>query len=262
MRANVWAACFDTPQSQICIDARLGEHEPRRTFLGQRTGPEIVYSDRVWGQAGWDIGVRFRSLPELTRQLSSLRFPTTRFAAAHPVLRGEIAQLAINAHGEPGTSFVSGERHRPDSLRLETLERYESELRTIREMTSEGALIYFMGCELAAGHGAELLARLSGGVWSGRYVIGFRHRGYAHAGGMTRPRGLEHAEGYGYCSEPGMRDGDSIGSSGQRRDGSHPNWSRLDLLPWATYRSRSAVMAYRGAIIGAPGARPSSPGAP
>lgn len=134
---------------------------------------------------------------------------------------------------------------------METLARYGPELGTIRQMTSDGALIYFMGCVIAAGTGRELLARLSSTVWHGRYVIGFEHRGYAHAGGMTRPGILQHSERAG-CSEPGMRDGDSFGSSGQRRDGTHPNWLRVDQLPWATYRSRSAVVAFRGEIIGAP----------
>lgn len=112
MRANVWAACFDTPQAMVCADARLGDHEQARDWLGQRQGPETLYSDRVWGQAGWDIGVRFRTLPELTRQLADLRFPTTRFATALRVGRGQIDQLAINAHGAPGISTcpVSGAR--------------------------------------------------------------------------------------------------------------------------------------------------------
>jgi hypothetical protein len=41
-----------------------------------------------------------------------------------------------------------------------------------------------------------------------------------------------------------------IGSSGENRNGAHRNWSSLDRLPWATARSRSAVAAFEGHIVG------------
>lgn len=97
---------------------------------------------------------------------------------------------------------------------------------------------------MAAGAGRELLDELSGSYWPRPFVVGFTGVGYAHSGGMAR--GVE-------CTEPGMRDsGHNAFSSGQSRDGSHPSWTKLAHLPWASERSPSAVVSCGGRIIHSP----------
>ncbi len=231
--AHVWAAHLDTPGAgNVCEDARL-------------RGPADLRHDQIEGQAGWTVGLAFSSLAQLALRLRSVRI----FGHTTVVSPGKIRRLAINAHGAPGALWVNGDNRQNSALRLDTLSVHEQALSTIHEMTHEGGAIYFMGCNVAAGgDGAELLRLLSEDLLRGRFVVGYRHRGYMAPGGISMGRGRISRDDF--CVEPGMRDGDRIGSSGEDRDGSHRNWRSLERLPWATARSRSAVAAFQGHIVG------------
>ena len=75
---DIWCTGRDVAGT-VCKDARL-----RRR--GEKT---VVTDDQVYGQAGWDVGIRFeqcRDLGEKLRQVS--------YNFAH--------RIAVNAHGAPG----------------------------------------------------------------------------------------------------------------------------------------------------------------
>ncbi|MBX3274953.1 MAG: DUF4347 domain-containing protein [Sandaracinaceae bacterium] len=233
--AHVWAAQVDTPSAgNVCRDARL-------------RGAADLRHDEVFGQAGWNIGLSFHSLAHLAMQLRTVSIP----GHIGSVTPGKVRRLAVNAHGAPGRVYVDGNHRDDTALGLATLSQHASALDTIREMTAARGVVYFMGCNVAAGgDGPELLRRLSEALLRERFVVGFEHRGYIPPGGVGMNR--ERITSGTMCIEPGMRDGDGVGSSGEARGGGHPGWRNLRALPWATAHSRSAVVAFEGHIVGSP----------
>lgn len=239
---HVWSNAPDVGV-MACADARLhGRH-----------GRQVLYGDRFRGQAGWHVGLMFASIESLAQQLVQLRLPqfvtnpraydSTR--EGRRMRSGELFKLAINAHGTPGRAYVAGMSSPRRSLATGDLEALAAPLRTIGSVLHRSALVYFMGCNVAAGNGRELLNELSGTYWRGRFVIGFTGVGYTASGGMTRSGEM--------CTEPGMRDsGHNTTSSGQDRTGAHPDWTNLRRLPWATEKSPGAVVSCLGRVIHSP----------
>lgn len=135
---SIWSNAIDVP-TLVCDDARL--HGPR--------GRVLAYHDRPRGQAGWHIGLSFGSLASLAQQLSSLILPdyvaTPRlYDSREPARRlrpGEVFKLAINAHGAPGSVFLSGQRARTDILRVGDLERFATQLRAIHDVLHMGSFV-------------------------------------------------------------------------------------------------------------------------
>lgn len=242
---NIWCTAPDVP-GVVCYDARLRNRLEDRpsNWYGGAAGEPMSSVDRPYGQAGWELGVRFGSLVDLRTRLQYLRLPEwVTGRAARQIMPGECRKLAIMAHGEQGVVFTSGRAQRNGSARaridLDTLRANHNDLLVIGGLGRRGSIIYLMACQ--AGSSPELLLALSRGPWRGRYVVGFRATGYAPGGAMLRERAD--------CTEPGMRDPGPGMTSGQNADGTHDQWNNLQTLPWATATSPSAVVAWDGAIV-------------
>lgn len=239
MSVNVWANSRDVP-GYVCSDARLTERSEIHIPFMDRP---LAVGDRLYGQAGWQIGVNFRDLADLARQLKTLPLPSYLPGGGRPIRHGEIQRLAIHAHGAAGTIFINGQDD-ARTLTAQTVNANHAHLHEIGLMTpdspSNPAVILFVGC-LAGGtrSGTELLIALSR-VWPNRKVVAFATLGYAPGGRMLR-------SGQG-CSEPGMRDTNAL-YPGEADANVGRYWEDLASWPWASESSARAKVALNGAII-------------
>ncbi len=174
MALAVWANSRSSPL-QVCQNARLSED-----------GNLLYPAGNERGQAGWDVGLPFQGVADLTDKLFDLK-----------AAKGPISRLAINSHGSPGSFDISSNGRDGPFLDFKTVfNRYFSPLHAIaRTLTSE-AVVLFMGCNVAKGEeGTKLLLRLSD-IFTGRRVVGFTTVGVSM---RQYRRGAN-------CTEPGMRD--------------------------------------------------------
>lgn len=237
MSLAVWAEQYDAA-GIICEDARL------------REGSEL--SDRTYGQAGWDMGLRFGRLHELASKLKEHPVFVPRHVCGNwllncgPIQEGQISRLALCVHGDPGILYVNS-KNEPGL----TIENYTdraafgTDLENIGRMTSTEAVILFMSCDAGAGEPGTMLLKAFSTVWKGRTVVGFSTLGGIWAVGMKR-------RGAGVCNEAGMRDTPWTAHTPDLDQKLKEQWTDLKSLPWATEMSPHAKCALNGHIIRSP----------
>ena len=163
--ADVWCTGRDVAGA-VCRDARLRER-------GDKT---IVTKDQVYGQAGWDTGIRFDDCRDLAEKLKKLPF-----WGAH--------RIAVNSHGAPGEFYLNGKDR--DPLKIENYQD-ESKFPGLAELyfrSMSGGTILFVGCQMASGKaGTELLKRLSASMFPQRRVVAFTTIGFDASGPDTQQR--------------------------------------------------------------------------
>jgi hypothetical protein len=230
---NVWAYSADF--GTLCHNARL---DPTK--------------GRPAGDDGWDVAVRFTSALDLATKLANgvpmpKQFCGRWFKDCEAIAPGEIARLALLAHGDKGGLVaINGDMKEP-YLTPDTIPQFENHLATIGHYTKQNAIILLQGCIAGQGEaGTELLIRLSR-IWPGRTVVGFATMGYRHSGEMIRP-----GEG---CENPGMRETDAFSydeaeSRGNRAFAS--KWNDLKAMPWASQFSPQAKAAREGYLTKVP----------
>lgn len=246
MSVRVWARNVDAPGQRVCGEAHVG---------GLRSG-EVGR-----GQEGWEVGINFYTSDDLVDLLR-----------AHPRLRtggtggGEhIIELAIAAHGsidsrQPstfGAFAINGTGVGSEWLRDGNLRSAHSRfVDYLADRLERNAVVYLMGCQVAATEtGRHLLMRLSE-AWPGRRVVGFTgegqslpewfgdaphaqhtERSFGEGGGFWRGQGgglLSYA-----CDLPGMLFEDT--APGPTMPGTR--------LQWGTWGLRIAVSARNGQIV-------------
>jgi len=235
MPVAVWANAVDVP-GVVCADARLTD---RDTWS---FGRSVTSEDRLYGQAGWDIGLNFRDSDDLANKLTNVSV-----AGGRTIRRGEVTRLAIHAHGARGTIFLHGQPNGDPNkpvLTAESARRFHGPLHRIGLMTPDHhpnpAVILFVGCLAGAGpSGSALLIALSR-IWPNRKVVAFATIGYAPGGQMSRS-----AAG---CTEPGMRDTTALFAGEADREAGRL-WPDLQTWPWASERSPRAKVAFNGVIV-------------
>lgn len=225
----IWAEAPDVPGS-VCEDARLRG--------GKEKGLKYPQG-KTFGQAGWDLGIHFKSLSDLANQLT--RQPVL------PIKRGQVTRLAIHVHGKPGMIFPSGKNRKNLALTADNISSYHKDLHAIGLSTSRNSTILIVGCVAALGAAGDRLFEALCRVWPERRVVGFTTIGYVSGGDQKRP--------YTKCTEPGMRDTDSTSKMltwelQQQEIG--PIWKDLKRLPWASERSPNAKVFMNGKIIKKP----------
>ena len=240
MSVAVWCNGPEVP-TLVCADARLNNRDDISWL--SCSSSTTSSRDQLYGQAGWDIGVNFRSLTDLASQLQTLKVPVAQGKTElRPIKRGEITKLAIHTHGVQGEVLVNGSGS--PALTAKNVRQFHPLLHKIGLTTSDNpqspTVILFAGCLAGAGpSGTELLISLSR-VWPHRKVVGFASLGYAAGGEMKRPGEA--------CTEPGMRDtGALFQGEADKLAGKH--WGDLKAWPWATATSKTAKVALDGKII-------------
>jgi hypothetical protein len=150
------------------------------------------------GQAGWDVAFQFTDVKDLAEKLEAGVTMTAqtkrRFGDRHglPIRRGEIARLAVMAHGQQGGEWsVNGKKYVPVMAKpgptAESVESLAPYLHRIGLYTRPGlSTIILMGCLAGQGQGGtELLMALSQ-IWPGRKVVAFDVLGNRHPTAMFR----------------------------------------------------------------------------
>src|SRR5579871_228512 len=214
---NIWAFSKNVPD-KTCEDARL---------LGGGTNLPFPAGDDH-GQAGWDIGLMFNTIGDLSEKLR----------VAMKTRDDRITRLAINVHGTPGGIDADsiGKIYNFTDL----WNRYSSPLVFINHMLEGGAPVLIMGCQVAAGDvGAAFLSDMSQYVFPGHKVIGF----------TTIGESLRQYRRGEYCSEPGMRDTPYDTPSEGSPLIKEQREKEVLTLPWASETSPHAKVALNGKII-------------
>lgn len=230
MTVNVWAEAVDVP-GHVCSDARL---------RGGNVEDVAYPKGTSFGQAGWNIGMTFKSLADLADKL--YRKPKNE-----SIRRGQITRLGIHVHGTAGKVYFEGQKKKQSALTAANIQEYHEHLHDIGLSTRENATILIVGCLAGQGwEGRELLIKLSR-VWPGRKVVAFTTVGYV--------AGAEQLRTGETCTEPGMRDTDSTSPAltwQQQQELYGPIWNDLAKLPWASETSPHAKVAMDGMIIRKP----------
>jgi hypothetical protein len=152
------------------------------------------------GQAGWDVAVPFTSLKDLASQLEAgvrLEDKTERkFGTRYrqSIQRGEIARLAIMAHGDQaGEWYANGKKAPPLTASANKLGNshpaadYHSALHTIGLYTKPStSTILLMGCLAGQGRDGTALLTVLSSIWPNRQVVGFDVIGYRFPTKMWR----------------------------------------------------------------------------
>lgn len=220
--AAVWAYSLNSP-GKTCEDAHL---------LGD--GAALYPYGNERGQAGWDYGLEFSGIGDLSSKLAKLKADKDL----------SIIRLAINLHGAPGkidANSLGTEDGMLDFTRL--VPRYFSPLCLINRTLSSGAIVLFMGCNVGKGdEGSEFLMRVSDQVFNGHKVVGFTTIGETMK---------QYRSGKG-CTEPGMRDTPYDNPSQGMPTVKLDREQEALTLPWASEESPHAKVALNGKIIKAP----------
>lgn len=213
----VWAYSKAAP-GKTCQDARL---------LGG--GTKLQYpagNDR--GQAGWDIGLMFHTIGDLSENLGQLE-------------GGPITRLAINLHGSAGKIDATSGGTEASMFNFTQLwNRYSSQLVYVNLLLTAGAPVIIMGCNVAKGEeGQEFLSELSARAFKGHKVVGY----------TTIGETLRQFRSGGSCSEPGMRDTPYDNPSAGLPTVQAQREKEVLTLPWASETSPHAKVALNGKII-------------
>lgn len=243
MGLAVWAEAPDVP-GNVCSDARL--RGGRLTALAYPKGAPF-------GQAGWDMGIRFKNLSDLANKLNYSPASTPKHVCGNwvwscpPIKKGQVTRLAIHVHGLPGKVFFSGQNRESLALTADNIRGFHKDLSAIGRCTAQSATILIVGC--LAGQGADgtrLIKRLSG-VWPGRQVVAFTTIGYVAGANQLRPGEA--------CTEPGMRDTKETSrflSWQQQQKHIGRAWNDLTRLPWASEKSPNAKVVRNGVVLKQP----------
>lgn len=197
------------------------------------------------GQAGWDVAIRFGSLAELADKLTkgvsldpgTKRRFGRRYSAA--IQRGEIARLAITAHGDQaGEWYANGKSQRPLTAEVNKLHTSRpvaacrASLHTIGLYTMPlKSTIILMGCLAGQGAlGTALLSALST-IWPNRQVVGFDVLGYVD-GGQMKLTGAGNPYSYAGMKLTWFRSGFDL--LARHQSNIEEIGRRWDNLPWAS----------------------------
>jgi len=236
---DVWCTGRDVAGT-VCKDAHLRKK-------GEKT---IVTTDQVYGQAGWDVGIRFENCRDLAEKLKKLS-------------QGQAHRIAVNAHGAPGEFYLNGKDSDPLKIDNYADEGKFPGLNELYFRTSSGGTILFVGCQMGSGKlGTDLLERLSLSMFPQRRVVAFTTIGFDASGPDTQQRlpGSKDFMDGDVCTEPGSRD-TPFDNPGEGKDHDHrryftPNpstqkslWEDLEAMPWASETSKHAKIAVNGKII-------------
>ena len=231
-------AVWTTVIGSVCEDAAL-------RVKGEEGGivsvPVISGSDQTYGQAGWQVGIKygsgqFKNLPQLiTKGCKGFL----------------ISKLGLNAHGDAGEVAVNGVDVQMHSIEPSFRARdknLKTEFGPVLEfldhvMTPDGVLL-FHGCLAGlGGGGTDLLIQVS------QELRGARSWGLRRSG--TSPSEKQR-RGDDQCREPGVRDseyGYNDPSKEYERFFKDGKWDDLKNLPWQSETSPHAKVALNGTII-------------
>ena len=227
---NVWMTCIGA----TCDDAQLRKKGEEG---GSFSDPTIMGGDTTYGQAGWDV---------------SIRYGTSAFASV-PRLISErckgslIKRLGINAHGFPGKVAVNGVDEKgeavPAEMTAHNLPQFKGVLDFLDNVMTPDGVLLFQSC--TAGQqsgGSELVKALSMELRS-RQIVAFTSIGFSSP--QMQRRGDE------ACREPGARDTPFFGSSSDEHSRYFKSglWDDLSKMPWQSETSPHAKVAKNGAII-------------
>jgi len=188
-------------------------------------GGSYVYpAGNEHGQYGWDIGVNYKSVPDLLNQLL-------------PIPYRAINRLALNEHGAPGQFLLRGATLTLESIATEPI---QYTLKNIRGFLSPSATVLLMACNCGAGDaGTDFLKQLSL-IFSGCTVVGFKTVGFQFS---------QYRRGES-CANPGLRDTDEDHPAvDERMETQRYGEGKYLLLPWASETSPHAKVARNGAIV-------------
>jgi hypothetical protein len=231
----IWAVSTAAP-GKTCEDAQLSG------------GRELHYpAGNERGQAGWDIGLSFRTLADMVDSIAAIRKKRS----------DAINRLAINLHGAPGIvdAESKGQWAPPADKILEadglptpgihfnhkTLrDKFGVKLRELNSMLAGDAIVLFMGCNVGQDAlGDEFLKVLSKETFPGKKVAGFKTVGLTYRQYRSGEK----------CTEPGMRDSNYNLSSFGNQKSEEEREKEAIKLPWASETSPNAKVALNGAII-------------
>jgi hypothetical protein len=187
------------------------------------------------GQYGWDVGINYKSVPDLLTQLLPLPYQ-------------KIDRLALDEHGFPGEFQLTGAKLTLENIATEPI---QNTLRSICGFLSPDAVLLLVGCMSGMGDvGTEFLAQLSR-FFPGRKVVGFITVGVSL---QPRRKGAD-------CNNPGMKitDYDNAPEPGSKEDERRYGNGELLYLKWAHESDPHAKVARDGRIIRSP---PEAPGGP
>jgi hypothetical protein len=223
---TVWATCIGS----VCEDARLRKKDD----------DSIIGADQTYGQAGWEIGIkyaRFRDLPGFIKKRCNGYF---------------IKKLALNSHGDAGSFAVNGVN--PDqtaidpAMRAAELEKlkvnFKDELEFLNRVMTQDGILLLAGCLAGKSDGGTiLLTRLSLEL-KPRKIVGFATVGFQSTEKQKRDGDQ--------CREPGARDTGEFYSDPSKeyeRYFKSGLWDDLNKMPWQSENSPHAKIAQNGVII-------------
>jgi hypothetical protein len=228
---NVWATCI----GGVCEDARLRKKGDDGVIMG---------GDQTYGQAGWDVGIKYGS-----RRFNDLVGLITARC------RGRfLKKFALNAHGDRGECAVNGTDERsvaiPPAMKASELDSLRPNFGAMFDfldnvMTDDG-IVFLAGCLAGKSNGGtDLLNRLSLEL-TPRKVVGFATVGYTGVHNQRRDGDK--------CVEPGVRDTSDVFEA-QSEDEQYKRyfkdgqWNDLKVLPWQAETSPNAKVSQNGTII-------------
>lgn len=229
MPIRVWAtgriAAPGYAESPMCADARVFVREGR------------AWGGRGNGQSGWDWGINFTDVGDLTNRLRSNPVPEHARREIHGTTLppGCIERLAIQAHGNVGVFFINGQDQ--PGLSLDSFPSFRAGLVELGTFLATDADVLLTGCTVASGdRGTRLLELLSGPeCWPGRTVVGFTRTELEND--LFRP--IDH------CRNPGVRLSDYTETTLEGAGRPHA----IDSYPWADSNVISAKVARNGAVV-------------
>ncbi len=241
---RVYAAGSNVPIS-VCRDARLRAGSAKK--------------DETYGQFGWDYGINYSNFHRLALVLVSGATKTPPHTCDNyvwdcpPPRAGEVSELAVQAHGEPGivdvdctsTNWYKADNPVDTGLRVATMWKYHAHFALLDAALAENGRLYFMSCRAGQGvDGTKLLIEVSR-LLPKREIIAYTTMGFSSGGDQSRPGN------HGFA-EPGMRDTPFPFPSPTPiiEDARYPPlWNDLKKMPWASRHSPHAKVVKDGKII-------------
>lgn len=242
---HVWAAGIKTPLRYQDPDGRLKE--------GER------HADQTYGQNNWHVSLEYKDFTHLADLLAGqqLDLPSfvcgNAFSSCGPIEDGQIARLAILAHGAPGALDVDGRAGTdlmagatdPTLMNVMTLPRYAADFTRIERVLQPRAKVLFVCCLTGAGSVGEEFVKAVSLLWAAREVMVYAFSTVLYQDSKQRIQGSS-------SYYPGARESDYDtlkATPGARYYETTAAWNDLARVPWASENSSHAVMAYKGVIL-------------